>query len=160
MSRLPVRIQHGGIGGILQKLCTASVGGALAVIQIPLEEAHVVEVGAPIAVGEAQHVTFLHALRQELDSMQMLFHDRDDILGGAAEDIIAVMEKHLHAVKLLTERMEESDVLRLAYGDGRAYLHDVSLLQWNLNYRKGATNGRRAELLQDPAYASVLDAYR
>lgn len=80
--------------------------------------------------------------------------------GGAAEDIIAVMEKHLHAVKLLTERMEESDVLRLAYGDGRAYLHDVSLLQWNLNYRKGATNGRRAELLQDPAYASVLDAYR
>ena len=80
--------------------------------------------------------------------------------GGTDGDIIAVMEKHLYAVKLLTRRITESDPLRLAYCDGRSHLQKNNLLKWNLDYRIHATGGRRAELLQNPAYTAVLDPYK
>ena len=70
------------------------------------------------------------------------------------------MEKDLHAVKLLTDRMEENDTLKAAYLDGRAYLRSTSLLACNLSYRMCATGGRRAELLADPTYAAVLEQYK
>ena len=80
--------------------------------------------------------------------------------GGSDEAVTAVMEKDLRAVKLLSDRMEQNPTLKAAYLDGRAYLKEVSLLKWNLAYRVGATGGRRAELLGDPAYAAVLEQYR
>ena len=80
--------------------------------------------------------------------------------GGTDEDIIAVMEQNLYAVKLLTKRLAENDALRAAYYDGRSHLQKSSLLKWNLDYRIHATGGRRAELLQNPAYVAVLDRYK
>ena len=80
--------------------------------------------------------------------------------GGTDGDIIAVMEKNLYAVKLLTDRMEQNDTLKAAYLDGRSYLQKTDLLKWNLEYRAHATNGRRAELLQDPTYVAVLERYK
>ena len=80
--------------------------------------------------------------------------------GGSVEAITAIMEKDLHAVKLLTDRMEENDTLKAAYLDGRSHLRNTNLLAWNLSYRVGATGGRRAELLGDPAYAAVLEQYK
>ena len=80
--------------------------------------------------------------------------------GGSVEAITAIMEKNLRAVKLLSDRMEKNDTLKAAYLDGRAYLQNTDLLAWNLSYRVGATGGRRAELLSDPAYAAVLEQYK
>ena len=80
--------------------------------------------------------------------------------GGSDEAVTAVMEKDLRAVKLLSDRMEENPTLKAAYLDGRSYLRGTDLLSWNLAYRVGATGGRRAELLGDPAYAAVLERYR
>ena len=80
--------------------------------------------------------------------------------GGSDEAVTAVMEKDLRAVQLLSTRMEANPTLKAAYLDGRSYLRSTDLLSWNLAYRVGATGGRRAELLGDPAYAAVLEQYR
>ena len=79
--------------------------------------------------------------------------------GGTDAEIIAVMEKHLHTVKLLAEHMEENVPLHHAYSDHRPYVLQDGLLRWNLNYRTNATSGRRAELLQNPGYTAVLEQY-
>ena len=80
--------------------------------------------------------------------------------GGSVEAITAIMEKNLRAVRLLSDRLEENDTLKVAYLDGRSYLQSTDLLAWNLSYRVGATSGRRAELLGDPAYVAVLEEYK
>ena len=80
--------------------------------------------------------------------------------GGTDAEIIAVMEKHLHTVKLLAEHMEENAPLHHAYCDHRPYVLQDGLLQWNLDYRTNATSGRRAELLQNPGYTAVLERYK
>ena len=79
--------------------------------------------------------------------------------GGSTEAVTSIMEKNLHAIKLLSNRMDQNDTLKAAYLDGRSYLREVSLFKWNLGWRMGATGGRRAELLSDPAYAAVLERY-
>ena len=79
--------------------------------------------------------------------------------GGSTEAVTSIMEKNLHAIKLLSNRMDRNDTLKAAYLDGRSYLREVSLFKWNLGWRMGATGGRRAELLSDPAYAAVLERY-
>ena len=80
--------------------------------------------------------------------------------GGTNEAITAVMEKDLHAVRLLSDRLEANDTLKAAYLDGRSYLRGTDLLSWNLAYRVGATGGRRADLLDDSAYVAVLEEYK
>ena len=80
--------------------------------------------------------------------------------GGSTEAITAIMEKDLCAVKLLSDRLEANDTLKVAYLDGRAYLRNANLLAWNLSYRVDATGGRRAELLGDSTYAAVLEQYK
>ena len=80
--------------------------------------------------------------------------------GGSVEAITAIMEKNLRAVRLLSDRLEANDTLKVAYLDGRSYLRGTDLLSWNLAYRVGATGGRRAELLGDPAYVAVLEEYK
>ena len=79
--------------------------------------------------------------------------------GCSTEAVTSIMEKNLHAIKFLSNRMEQNDTLKAAYLDGRSYLREVSLFKWNLGWRMGATGGRRAELLSDPAYAAVLERY-
>ncbi|MBP3919465.1 MAG: helix-turn-helix transcriptional regulator [Clostridia bacterium] len=79
--------------------------------------------------------------------------------GGTDEEIIAVMEKHLAAVKTLTQRMKENDALYHSY-DGFPDEVQKDILSWNLQYRLHAKGGRRAELLQNPAYTEVLKKYR
>ncbi len=79
--------------------------------------------------------------------------------GGTDEQVTAVMDKFLRAMKQLEELRTKDEALNHAYNrysaDKRA-----NLFAWNLNYRIGATSGRRAELLQNPAYAAVLDQYK
>lgn len=78
--------------------------------------------------------------------------------GGTDEDVIAVMDKHLCAAQLLSERMKQNDPLRHSYTDCREMQND--LLRWILNYRFHADGGRRGELLKNPAYAETLNKYK
>ena len=77
--------------------------------------------------------------------------------GGSDEQVIAVMDKNLHATKLLSERVQDNAPLREAYS---CHCGDTSPLQMVLSYHIHATGGRRAELLKNPAYAAVLDQYK
>ena len=79
--------------------------------------------------------------------------------GGTDEQIIAVMDKNLYATKRLEECRAGNDALHHAFD---RYSPDVreNFFQFNLNYRLHATEGRRAELLKNPAYTAVLEKYR
>ena len=79
--------------------------------------------------------------------------------GGTDEQIIAVMDKNLHAAKLLEERRAGNDALHHAFD---RYSEDArkNMLEFILNYHLHATGGRRAELLKNDAYAAVLEKYK
>ena len=77
--------------------------------------------------------------------------------GGSDGQVIEVMDKGLHAAKLLSERVQNNPPLREAY---RCHCGDASPLQMVLSYHTHATGGRRAELLKNPAYTAVLDRYK
>ena len=77
--------------------------------------------------------------------------------GGSDEQVIAVMDRGLHATKLLSDRVLDNAPLRQAYS---CHGGDASPLQTVLSYHTHATGGRRAELLKNPAYTAVLDRYK
>ena len=79
--------------------------------------------------------------------------------GGTDEQIIAVMDKDLYAKKLLEEARKENEPLNRAFD---SYSEEVrrNILRYTIACRTGATDGRRAELLKNPAYRAVLDKYR
>ncbi len=77
--------------------------------------------------------------------------------GGSDGQVIAVMDKSLHATKLLSERVQDNAPLREAYS---CHCGDASPLQMVLSYHIHPTSGRRAELLKNPAYVAVLDRYK
>ena len=79
--------------------------------------------------------------------------------GGTDDQIIAVMDKNLYAKKLLEEAREKNEPLNRAFD---RYSEEVrqNILKYNIDYRADATDGRRAELLKNPAYRAVLDKYR
>lgn len=80
--------------------------------------------------------------------------------GGTDDQVIAVMDKYLYSTKKLAERIAENDPLRHAYNDRRPPETHGNLLQYTLKYFAGATPGRTAELLKNPAYTAVLDKYK
>lgn len=79
--------------------------------------------------------------------------------GGTDEQIIAVMDKNLYAKKLLEEARGENEPLNRAFD---RYFEGArqNILKYNIDYRTGATDGRRAELLKNHKYRAVLDKYR
>ncbi len=79
--------------------------------------------------------------------------------GGTDDEVIAVMDKNLYAVKKLAERMKENNPLYHSY-DGCSAEAQEDILNWNLKWRLCAMEGRRAQLLKNPAYAEVLNKYR
>lgn len=79
--------------------------------------------------------------------------------GGTDDQVIAVMDKNLYATKKLEELRAINEPLNRAL-DRHLAVAGNNRLEWNLNCRSNATDGRRAELLKNPVYISVLDKYR
>lgn len=80
--------------------------------------------------------------------------------GGSNEEVTAVMDKRLYAVKMLTQRIKENTPLRHSLRYSYKSAEQGNLIGWLLNYHYEAKYGRRAELLNDPAYVKVLDKYK
>ena len=79
--------------------------------------------------------------------------------GGTGAQVIAVMDKHLHAAKKLEELRAENEALDHSF-DYCAESIRENLFQSFLNYYINAISGKRAELLNDPDYQAVLNKYR
>ncbi|MDD6799820.1 MAG: helix-turn-helix transcriptional regulator [Firmicutes bacterium] len=79
--------------------------------------------------------------------------------GGTDDQVIAVMDKNLYATKKLEELRAINEPLNRLFDCHFAEVRN-NLLEWNLNCRSNAASGRRAELLKNPVYISVLDKYR
>ncbi len=77
--------------------------------------------------------------------------------GGKDEEIIRIMTLHLQAIKLLSECVKNNQPL---YDALYPSYKQPDILKWNINYRLNATEGRRAELLKNPAYIEILNQYR
>ncbi len=79
--------------------------------------------------------------------------------GGTDEDVIAVMDKNLYAVKQIAGLMKENESLKHSY-DRHSAEYREDPLRWNLHCRLDAKDGRRAELLKNEAYMEVLNKYK
>lgn len=79
--------------------------------------------------------------------------------GGTDDQVIAIMDKNLYATKKIEELRATNEPLNRSFDRYSAEARN-NLLEWNLNCRSDAAFGRRAELLKNPAYISVLDKYR
>ena len=80
--------------------------------------------------------------------------------GGSDAEVIAVMDKNLSVTKEFSARMKENAPLYHSYMDGRHSVIGKDLFRWLLQDRSTASGGRRAALLQNPAYTAVLDKYK
>jgi len=79
--------------------------------------------------------------------------------GGTDEQVIAVMDKNLYAMKKIDELRVENQALNRAfdrYGEPKR----SNFFQFNLDYRANAKSGRRAELLKKSDYRAVLEKYK
>ncbi|MBQ8408769.1 MAG: helix-turn-helix transcriptional regulator [Clostridia bacterium] len=104
------------------------------------------------AFDETNEAFFLMLARSFLGRMENDLSYRS----GTDEQIIAVMDKNLYAVKKIEDLREENEALNRAfdrYGEG-------DFFKSRLAYRLNATSGRRAELLKNPEYVAVLNKYR
>ncbi len=79
--------------------------------------------------------------------------------GGTDEQVIAVMDKNLYATKLLDEVMGKKEALHCSFERHSENARD-NLLKFNLDCRNNGIEGRRAELIKNPAYKVVLEKYR
>jgi len=79
--------------------------------------------------------------------------------GGTDEQVIAVMEKNLYAMKKIEEIRVKNEALNRAF-DRYDEARKGNFLKFNLDCRANATSGRRAELLKNPEYKAVLDKYK
>ncbi len=77
--------------------------------------------------------------------------------GGSDIQVIAVMKKNLEVTQKLAECIKENKPL---YDSERHSRTKEDILKQYINYRLNATTGKRAELLQNPAYKEVLSKYR
>lgn len=80
--------------------------------------------------------------------------------GGADDEVISVMDKHLYAAKLITERLNLNEPLYRAYYDIHRDAAQSGYFEWILNYHFNAKDGRRAQLLNNADYVDVLNKYR
>ena len=79
--------------------------------------------------------------------------------GGTDEQIIAVMDKNLYAIKMLEDLRKENQSLHHSFDRCCEEVRE-DLLKFNLKYRANATGGRRSELLKNSDYKACLDKYR
>ncbi len=107
------------------------------------------------AFEETGEEFFLMLARSFLGRMENDLYYR----GGTDEQVIAVMDKNLYAMKKIEELRAENEALNRAferYGEARR----GNFFKFSLDYRANATNGRRAELLKNSDYRAVLDKYK
>ena len=107
------------------------------------------------AYRETKEAFFLMLAESFLGRMENDLYYR----GGTDEQIIAVMDRELYAKKLLEEARKENEPLNRAF-DSYSEGARQNILRYTIACRTGATDGRRAELLKNPAYRAVLDKYR
>lgn len=107
------------------------------------------------AFEETGEVFFLMLAKSFLGRMEndLTYH------GGTDIQVIAVMDKNLYATKLLEEQKAKNESLHHSFDRYSAEAKE-NLFEFNMNYRFNATEGRRAELLKNPAYTAVLDKYK
>lgn len=78
--------------------------------------------------------------------------------GGTDTEIIAVMEKHLNVVQKIAESINETPQLYKLIS--RLPDREENILEYHLNCRLNSPDGRRAELLKNPAYMDTLKKFR
>lgn len=78
--------------------------------------------------------------------------------GGTAEQVTAVMDRHLDAAQKLEELRARNEPLDRSFDRWSAEAQE-NYFAWNLRYRLNAVSGRRAELLNHPEYRQVLHRY-
>ena len=79
--------------------------------------------------------------------------------GGTDEQVIAVMDKNLYATQKLDELRMKNAPLQRAF-DRYSGVMRGNILEYNLDYRVNAKKGRRASLLKNSAYSSILEKYK
>ena len=79
--------------------------------------------------------------------------------GGTDEQVIAVMNKNLYAMKRTEEMRMKDEALNRAF-DRYGEATRGNFFKYNLDYRANAKSGRRAELLKNADYKAVLDKYK
>lgn len=79
--------------------------------------------------------------------------------GGTDEQVIAVMDKNLYAMKKIEELRTKNEALNRAF-DRYGEATRGNFFKYNIDCRANATSGRRAELLKNPNYTAILDKYR
>ena len=107
------------------------------------------------AFEETGEAFFLMLARSFLDRMENDLSYR----GGTDEQIIAVMDKNLYAMKEIEKLRVENKALNCAF-DRYSELKRGNFFKFNLDFRANASSGRRAELLNNPDYVAVLNKYR
>ena len=80
--------------------------------------------------------------------------------GGRDEDIVVMLDYALLAAKQITQEIPKNEPLRAAFWDHSRAGQSENFLAWIVEYHLGAENGRRAELLNNPAFLAVLQKYR
>lgn len=107
------------------------------------------------AFEETEEAFFLMLSRSFLGRMENDLCYR----GGTDDQIIAVMDKNLFAMKQIEELRAENKALNRAFD---RYMESAreNLFKHNLDYRINAKKGRRAELLNNPEYVAVLNKYK
>ncbi len=80
--------------------------------------------------------------------------------GGSDEDIIAVLELNLQAVKIISDAIEDNEPLRQAFWNEEGAKGHKSFLDWIVSFHLTPDWERRKKLLQNPDYVAVLEQYR
>lgn len=78
--------------------------------------------------------------------------------GGTDDEVIAVMEKHLIVVQKIAESINETPHRYKLIS--RLPDREENILEYHLNCRLNPPDGRRAELLKNPAYIDTLNKFR
>ena len=98
---------------------------------------------------------FLMLARSFLGRMENDFNYR----GGTDEQVTAIMDKNLYAMKKTEDMRMVNEALNRAF-DIYGETISQNFFKYNLDFRTNAKGGRRAALLQNPEYRAVLDKYR
>ncbi len=80
--------------------------------------------------------------------------------GGTDEEVISILDKHLYAAKLLTEQLNQNKPLYSAFNSIHQDATQSGYLEWVVSWHLNQKYGRRAQLMNNPAYAEVLNKYR
>ncbi len=69
------------------------------------------------------------------------------------------MDKNLYVTKKTEDFRKKNEALNRAF-DRFGEAISANFFKYNFDYRINAKGGRRAELLKNPAYRTILDQYR